>query len=84
MVAIASQVLGELDPRDSEVLVRYYLMEERGEQIQETLGITSAQFRLLKSRAKARFAKICQNRFGTFGPQTATSIWTNQPSNSAA
>jgi hypothetical protein len=43
-----------------EVLIRFYILEQLPEVIQEELGITPTQFRLIKSRAKARFAELCR------------------------
>jgi RNA polymerase sigma factor (sigma-70 family) len=52
------QVLSELSGRDREILTRFYLQEESQEQICEEMGLTDTQFRLLKSRAKARFGEL--------------------------
>ncbi len=52
------QTLSELNPRDREVLVRFYLDESPQEVICEEMGLTVNQFRLLKSRAKARFTEL--------------------------
>jgi RNA polymerase sigma-70 factor, ECF subfamily len=52
------RVLGELSGRDREILTRFYLHEQSQEQICEEMGLTETQFRLLKSRAKARFGEL--------------------------
>jgi len=52
------KILDALSPRDREVLVRFYLREESAETICSDLGLSTTQFRLLKSRAKARFAEL--------------------------
>jgi len=52
------RVLSSLTRRDSEILTRFYLQEESQEQICEEMSLTETQFRLLKSRAKARFGQI--------------------------
>ncbi len=52
------QILSELNPRDREVLVRFYLEEMSQERICEEMGLSVNQFRLLKSRAKARFSEL--------------------------
>ena len=52
------QVLGELSPRDREILTRFYLLEESQEQICTEMSLSETQFRLLKSRAKARFGEL--------------------------
>ena len=51
-------VLSELTDRDREVLIRFYLKEQASEQICFEMDLTQTQFRLLKSRAKARFGEL--------------------------
>lgn len=51
------QTLSELCPRDREILVRFYIDEVPQEIICEEMGLSINQFRLLKSRAKARFSE---------------------------
>jgi RNA polymerase sigma-70 factor (ECF subfamily) len=51
-------VLQKLSERDREVLTRFYLNEETQEQICQEMQLTETQFRLLKSRAKARFGEL--------------------------
>jgi RNA polymerase sigma-70 factor (ECF subfamily) len=57
-VRIINLVLAELGERDREILTRFYLREEGQEQICSEMELTETQFRLLKSRAKARFAEL--------------------------
>lgn len=59
---IAARILNSLPSRHREVLVRFYLDGHSAEQIQADLNLTATQFRLIKSRAKARFAVLCQAR----------------------
>lgn len=59
---IAQQILGELSPRDREVLIRFYLQEQTPERIQSEMLLTTTQFRLIKSRAKAKFASFWKGR----------------------
>ena len=61
---IALRVLTALPARDREVLVRFYLREEKPERIQADLSLTPTQFRLIKSRAKVRYVRLCQNSLG--------------------
>ncbi len=61
-IAIAQNVLLGLSARAREVLVRFYLQEQPKEQICAEMRMTETQFRLLKSRAKARFVERCQER----------------------
>jgi RNA polymerase sigma-70 factor, ECF subfamily len=58
--AIAERVLMALPPRDREVLVLFYLHGKSPEEICTALNLTSTQFRLIKSRAKARYAELVQ------------------------
>jgi RNA polymerase sigma factor (sigma-70 family) len=54
-------VLGALDrvsDRDRQILVRFYYLEQSRETICREMGLTETQFRLLKSRAKARFGAL--------------------------
>lgn len=51
-------VLRSLSPRDREILTRFYLNEQTQVQICEEMSLTETQFRLLKSRAKARFGEM--------------------------
>jgi RNA polymerase sigma-70 factor, ECF subfamily len=51
-------VLDRMTERDREILTRFYLYEQSQEQICEEMELSETQFRLLKSRAKARFGEI--------------------------
>lgn len=57
---IARRVFNGVSRRDREILRRFYLLEQSQELICEEMGLTYNQFRLLKSRAKARFGKLGQ------------------------
>jgi RNA polymerase sigma factor (sigma-70 family) len=63
------QVLEELGKRDREILTRFYLREQSQAQICEEMALTVTQFRLLKSRAKARFGELGRKKLaqGTYG-----------------
>lgn len=50
--------LNGLAVRDREILMRFYLDEQSQDQICAEMGLTETQFRLLKSRAKARFGEL--------------------------
>jgi RNA polymerase sigma-70 factor, ECF subfamily len=52
------EILQQLSERDREILTRFYLNEESQEQICRDMNLTETQFRLLKSRAKARFGEL--------------------------
>ncbi|HEY4360914.1 MAG TPA: sigma-70 family RNA polymerase sigma factor [Bryobacteraceae bacterium] len=55
---LIQRVLGELTDRDREILTRFYLYEQSQDQICSEMALTETQFRLLKSRAKARFGEL--------------------------
>jgi RNA polymerase sigma-70 factor, ECF subfamily len=55
---LIQKVLGELPKRDREILTRFYLYEQGQDQICTEMSLTETQFRLLKSRAKARFGEL--------------------------
>ncbi len=56
------EILGQLSDRDREILTRFYLHEETQEEICSAMNLTETQFRLLKSRAKARFGDLGKRR----------------------
>lgn len=51
------RTLRNMSARDREILTRFYLMEQKQDQICREMGLTETQFRLLKSRAKGRFGE---------------------------
>ena len=55
---VALRMLGGLPKRDREVLIRFYLQEQSAEEICRDLKLTETQFRLIKSRAKARYGEL--------------------------
>jgi RNA polymerase sigma-70 factor, ECF subfamily len=55
---IARRVLNSISKKDREVLRRFYVDEQPQEQICREMNLTATQFRLLKSRAKARFGEM--------------------------
>jgi RNA polymerase sigma-70 factor (ECF subfamily) len=59
---LARKVLAELSDRDREVLIRFYLKEQPHKRICLEMNLTETQFRLLKSRAKARFGILRKKR----------------------
>ncbi|MFN7993093.1 MAG: sigma-70 family RNA polymerase sigma factor [Bryobacteraceae bacterium] len=62
-IRVMRNLLVKLNPRDIEILSRYYLQEQSEEQIRNEMALSAAQFNLVKSRAKARFAKLVNRRF---------------------
>lgn len=56
--AHAAHALARLAFKDREILIRFYLLEQSREKIQSELRMSATQFRLAKSRAKERFARI--------------------------
>lgn len=61
-VEIMQQVLQSISLRDREILTRFYLYEQSQEEICREMGLNDTQFRLLKSRAKKRFAELGKRR----------------------
>ena len=59
---LALRVLNSLPKRDREVLARFYLEEQPPDRICREMGLTQTQFRLVKSRAKARFGELGRTR----------------------
>jgi RNA polymerase sigma-70 factor (ECF subfamily) len=55
---IARKVLNGVSRRDRDILNRFYVLEQPQEQICADMGLSYNQFRLLKSRAKARFGEL--------------------------
>jgi RNA polymerase sigma factor (sigma-70 family) len=81
-LALAMRVLNTLPRRDREVLARFYLQEQPPDQICREMGLTQTQFRLTKSRAKARFTELGQARFARrlgFSASTASRRAYRQP-----
>lgn len=61
-VAIMQTVMAALSTKERDVLMRFYTQEQTQEQICREMKLTETQFRLLKSRAKAKFAERCRAR----------------------
>jgi RNA polymerase sigma factor (sigma-70 family) len=55
---VVMRILHGFPPRDRDVLTRFYLEEQSPDQICRELKLTTTQFRLVKSRAKARFGEL--------------------------
>ena len=66
---LAMRVLNAIPVRDREVLVRFYLKEQKPDEICQAMDLTQTQFRLIKSRAKARYGQLGQRRIA---PRTVT------------
>jgi len=56
------EILEELSARDREILTRFYLDELTQDEICGEMNLSETQFRLLKSRAKARFGELGKRR----------------------
>jgi RNA polymerase sigma-70 factor (ECF subfamily) len=57
-VDLMREILGRLSETDVEILTRFYLHEETQLEICAGMNLSETQFRLLKSRAKARFGEL--------------------------
>jgi RNA polymerase sigma-70 factor (ECF subfamily) len=64
---LMKSALGALSQRDRDILVRFYLKEQPQEQICREMSLTETQFRLLKSRAKAKFGEIGKKKLASSG-----------------
>jgi RNA polymerase sigma factor (sigma-70 family) len=64
-------LLQKLDPRGREILGRFYLKEQTQRQICEEMNLTGTQFRLYKSRAKARLRAAADAALGPAGLDNA-------------
>ena len=62
---LAMRVLNSIAKRDREVLVRFYLQEQTPDEICQAMQLTETQFRLIKSRAKARFGELGKRRLAS-------------------
>lgn len=65
---LARQVLESMKPREREILKRFYLYGQDQETICREMGLTATQYRLLKSRAKARFGLVGHKRLQRRAP----------------
>lgn len=59
---IIEGVLRSISGRDREILTRFYLLEQSQDEICREMDLSDTQFRLLKSRAKARFGELGRRR----------------------
>jgi RNA polymerase sigma factor (sigma-70 family) len=64
---LMKSVLQALSQRDRDILVRFYLLEQSQDQICREMSLTETQFRLLKSRAKAKFGDIGKKKLASNG-----------------
>lgn len=64
---LMKSALDGLSKRDRDILVRFYLQEQPQEQICREMSLTETQFRLLKSRAKAKFGEIGRKKLANNG-----------------
>ena len=65
--ALMKSSLEALCDRDRDILVRFYLLEQSQEQICGEMSLSETQFRLLKSRAKAKFGEIGRKKLASNG-----------------
>ncbi len=64
---LMKSALAALSKRDRDILVRFYIHEQPQDQICREMSLTETQFRLLKSRAKAKFGEIGRKKLATSG-----------------
>ena len=68
-ISVMLTTLRTMPARDRELLTRFYLEGQTQEQICSEMGLTSTQFRLFKSRAKARFGEKGRRRIERKSPR---------------
>jgi RNA polymerase sigma-70 factor (ECF subfamily) len=61
-VGVMRQMLNDLEPREREILSRFYIDEQPKEQIMREMGLNDTQFRLFKSRTKQKFIGQVKDR----------------------
>jgi RNA polymerase sigma-70 factor (ECF subfamily) len=64
-IEIMQRVLAGLTEKEREILRRFYLLEQPAQQICEEMGLSETQYRLLKSRAKAKFGERGRAKLGS-------------------
>ena len=64
---IVRATLNSLSSRAREILTRFYVDEQPLEQICAEMNLTETQFRLIKSRAKARFGEVGRRGLASAG-----------------
>lgn len=57
-INLIREILGQMPGKDREILDRFYVQEQLPELICDEMNLSITQFRLLKSRAKARFGEL--------------------------
>ncbi len=62
--AIAHRILQGMTSRDRSVLEQFYVHERSPREICEALRLSETQFRVTKSRAKAKFTRLMEARLG--------------------
>jgi RNA polymerase sigma-70 factor, ECF subfamily len=64
---LMKSALSALSEKDREILDRFYLKEQSMQQICSEMELTETQFRLTKSRAKAKFGEIGRKKLASGG-----------------
>jgi RNA polymerase sigma-70 factor (ECF subfamily) len=64
---LMQSTLSSLSEKDREILTRFYLKEQSQERICREMELSETQFRLLKSRAKAKFGEIGKKTLAASG-----------------
>ncbi len=77
-------VLKGLTARDREILTRFFLLVQSEDEICAEMGLMETQFRLLKSRAKARFAELGRKALTRRHPPVKTVATQGAPTEGAA
>ena len=73
-VDLMTQILQGISKRDQEILTRFYLLEQTQEEICAQMNLSETQFRLLKSRAKARFGELGRRKLERKKPENENPV----------
>lgn len=63
MDAVADQSLSALNKHEREILERFYLNDQKPRQICREMKLSQNEYRLRKSRAKAKFGEVARERY---------------------
>jgi RNA polymerase sigma-70 factor, ECF subfamily len=75
-MALVRQVLRELpQPRDREVLYRFYIAEEERDDLARDLGLTVLQLNRVLHRARNRYQALLEGRYNTLVAAQSALVW---------
>lgn len=75
-MALVRQVLSELSqPRDREVLYRFYIAEEERDDLADDLGLTVLQLNRVLHRARSRYQSLLEGRYNAMVHAQSALVW---------